>query len=97
MNSYFHFTPILLGPASTIEPGNFGRLIRLLGPAHDLYRREMAYETARQQHFRPVHPGSAACSASRAWKKTELCRAHINGYAGSVESAVETSRRLGGL
>lgn len=90
MASYFHFAPIMLAPGSIIEPGNFGRIIRRRGPAHNLYRREMAYEAIRQQHF-PSRPSRLDCLFCFPTEgEAELCRAHINGYADSILYEVES-------
>jgi hypothetical protein len=91
MASYFHFAPILLAPGSVIEPGNFGRIIRLRGAAHDLYRREMAYEAVRQQHF-PSRPSRLDCLFCFPTKEeAELCLLHIKGYAESILYEVESN------
>jgi hypothetical protein len=84
MASYFHFAPIMLAPGSIIEPGNFGRIIRQRGAAHNLYRREMIFEAVRQQHFssRPSRLDCLFCFPTQ--EEAELCRVHINGYADSV-------------
>lgn len=91
MKSYFHFAPVLLAPGSVIEPGNFGRLIRLNGAAHPLYRREMAYENLRQKHF-PSRPSRLDCLfCFPTQQEAELCRAYIQGYAGSILYEVESA------
>lgn len=89
--SYFHFAPILLAPGSVIEPGNFGRLIRLHGEAHNLYRREMAYEAVRCQHFdfRPSRLDCLFCFPTL--EEAQLCRANIKGYADSILYEVESA------
>jgi hypothetical protein len=91
MASYFHFAPILLAPGSIIEPGNFNRIIRRHGPAHNLYRREMAYEDVRQQLFssRPSRLDCLFCFPTMV--EAELCRAHINGYVDSILYDVESN------
>lgn len=74
----------MLAPGSIIEPGNFGRIIRCHGTAHNLYRREMTYEAIRQQHF-PSRPSRLDCLfCFPTAEEAELCRAHINGYADSI-------------
>ena len=91
MASYFHFSPILLAPGSVIEPGNFGRIIRLRGEADPLYRREMAYETLRDRLF-STHPSRLDCLfCFPTQQEAELCRAHIKGYAESVLYEVENA------
>lgn len=81
----------MLAPGSVIEPGNFGRIIRQHGAAHNLYRREMAYETVRQQHFqsRPSRLDCLFCFPTE--EEGQLCRAHINGYADSLLYEVQSS------
>ena len=91
MNSYFRFAPILLTPGSVIEPGNFGRLIRLRGEAHTLYRREMAYEAVRQKEF-PDRPSRLDCLfCFPTLQEAEFYRAHIQGYADSILYEVESA------
>ena len=91
MNSYFHFSPILLAPGSVIEPGNFGRIIRLQGVAHPLYRREMGYEFLRRRLF-PNCPSRLDCLfCFPTQQEAELCREHIRGYAESVLYEVENA------
>lgn len=91
MNCYFHFAPILLAPGSVIEQGNFGRVIRLRGTAHPLYRREMAYEALRQRHFpdRPSRLDCLFCFPTQ--QEADLCRAHIQGYAKSILYEIESA------
>jgi hypothetical protein len=91
MASYFHFAPILLAPGSIIQPGNFGRIIRIHGVAHNLYRREMAYEAVRQQYFssRPSRLDCLFCFPTM--EEAELCRSHIKGYAESILYEVEST------
>ena len=47
MAVYAHAAPILLASGSVIEPGNFGRIIRLQGESHTLFRREMTLQVVR--------------------------------------------------
>jgi hypothetical protein len=90
LNSYFHFAPIMLAPRSVIEPGNFGRVIRLTGAAHPLYRREMAYEAFRQERF-PDRPSRLECLfCFLTLQEAERCRANIQGYAESILYEVES-------
>ena len=91
MNSYFHLAPILLAPGSIIEPGNFGRLIRLHGEAHPLYRREMAYEAVRQNSFHDRVSRLDCLFCFPTQQEAELCRAHIHGYADSILYEVESA------
>jgi hypothetical protein len=81
----------LLAPGSVIEPGSFGRLIRLHGEAHNLYRREMAYEALRCRHFgfRPSRLDCVFCFLTL--QEAELCQTHIKGYADSILYEVESA------
>jgi hypothetical protein len=91
MTLYFHFAPILLAPGSVIEPGNFGRIIRLHGANHFLHRREMAYELVRQNLF-PLLPSRLDCLfCFPTQQEANLCRAHIRGFADSVLYEVENT------
>lgn len=47
----FHVCPILLEPGSVILPGNFGRILNLLGTGHSLFERELILERMRQNYF----------------------------------------------
>ena len=49
--SYYHIAPILLEPGSIIIPGNYGRIINLIGISHPLYSREMLLEYVRVKNF----------------------------------------------
>lgn len=51
MGTYFHCAPILLELGSIVLPGNFGRIIRAAGQAHNLWARETALEGVRAQHY----------------------------------------------
>ena len=84
MISYFHSCPTLLASGSVIEPGNFGRIIKLQGETHPLYRREMAYECLRLRFFPncPSHLDCLFCFPTQ--QEAELCRKNIQGYADSV-------------
>jgi len=90
MTSYFHLAPILLASKSVIEPGNFGRIIKLQGIAHPLYRREMAYEQVRQQSFcnRPSRLDCLFCLPTL--EEAELYHTHIKGYESSILYEVES-------
>jgi len=46
-NEFFHASGMLLAPGSVVLPGNFGRIIHKLGPAHNLYQYETALELSR--------------------------------------------------
>jgi hypothetical protein len=91
MRSWFHLAPNLLAPGSIIEPGNFGRVIALVGTGHPLYRREMAYEAIRASDFND-RPSRLACLfAFPTQQEAEMCCAQISGYATSVLYEVESS------
>jgi hypothetical protein len=47
----YHCSPIWLEPGSVIRPGNYGRIIWLLGPNHPHWRREQALEQIRAAEF----------------------------------------------
>jgi hypothetical protein len=51
LTTFFHSSPVLLSPGSIILPGNYGRIIRLIGPQHPLHARETVLENVRVQHF----------------------------------------------
>jgi hypothetical protein len=90
MRSWFHLAPNLLAPGSIIEPGNFGRVIALVGAGHQLYRREMAYEAIRASDFND-RPSRLACLfAFPTRQEAEMCCAQISGYATSVLYEVES-------
>lgn len=50
----FHFNSTLLGPGSVILPGNWGRIIRLIGSGHREWDREQVLERIRQAEFRSL-------------------------------------------
>lgn len=59
----YHCAPILLKPGSVILPGNFGRIIKAVGPSHSLWNREMTLEQIRSREF-PMKPSRlSACFA----------------------------------
>lgn len=51
----FHSSPVLLDIGSIILPGNYGRIINLMGNGHPLWQREQTLEEVRQQCY-PVKP-----------------------------------------
>jgi hypothetical protein len=59
--SYYHLSGAALAPGSVILPGNWGRVIRAHGWAHNYSLREMALEDARVARFpdRPSRLDSA--------------------------------------
>ena len=90
MAVYVHAAPILLGLGSVIEPGNFGRIVRQLGEAHLLHRREMAYEAVRQQEF-PARLSRLDCLfCFPTADEAALAQQHLNGYATAAFYEVES-------
>jgi hypothetical protein len=47
----FHATTCLLEAGSVIRPGNWGRIVRLVGPAHTEWQREESLERVRAAEF----------------------------------------------
>ena len=47
----FHFCSVLLAPGSIILPGNWGRIVRLVGNGHPEWKREVILERIRQAEF----------------------------------------------
>ena len=60
MTEYFHLAGTLISNGSIIDPGNYGRIIRMHGWAHTQALREMAIETARLARF-PEMPSRLDC------------------------------------
>src|SRR5262245_3495633 len=58
---YFHLAGPMLAPGSTIQPGNWGRVIRLTGWRHPEAIKEMALEQTRREFF-PDRPSRLDCS-----------------------------------
>lgn len=56
----FHFNSTPLGPGSVILPGNWGRIIRLVGNKHREWSREQRLEQIRQTEF-PFLPSRLEC------------------------------------
>jgi hypothetical protein len=56
----FHFNSSLLAPGSIILPGNWGRIVRLLGSQHQEWAREDILETIRVAEF-PMLPSRFDC------------------------------------
>lgn len=48
---YFHLSAGKLAPGSIVEPGNYGRIVLLMGREHPDFYREMALENARFHRF----------------------------------------------
>ncbi|MEK9285307.1 hypothetical protein MTR72_37835 [Bradyrhizobium sp. ISRA442] len=91
MPIYFHLAPILLSAGSIIEPGNFGRILRLVGPSHPLHRREMAYEAVRQGSFTD-RPSRLECLFGFLTRgEAALYGSGIQGYASSVLYEIESA------
>lgn len=49
--TYFHLSAGKLAPGSVVEPGNYGRIVLLMGREHQDFYREMALENARFHRF----------------------------------------------
>ena len=47
----FHFSSCLLEPGSIIRPGNWGRIVRLVGDRHPEWQREQILERVRAAEF----------------------------------------------
>jgi hypothetical protein len=69
--SYFHVAPMALAAGSIIEPGNYGRVVRLLGPQHRAWDRETALENFRKKH----HPTDRPSRLSSVFVFEELAHA----------------------
>jgi hypothetical protein len=50
----YHFSSSLLGPGSLVRPGNWGRIVRLIGSQHREWSRECVLERIRQAEFPPL-------------------------------------------
>lgn len=61
--SYYHIAPILLDTGSVIMPGNYGRIINLMGINHTLYSREMLLEYVRVKNFNLKPSRFSSCFA----------------------------------
>lgn len=61
--SCYHVAPILLEPGSIIIPGNYGRIINLVGINHQLYSREMLLEYVRVKNFSHKPSRFSSCFA----------------------------------
>lgn len=47
----YHCSPVWLEPGSVIRPGNYGRVLKLVGPRHSASLREQLLELIRKQEF----------------------------------------------
>ncbi|EPB6911818.1 DUF2441 domain-containing protein [Pseudomonas aeruginosa] len=57
---YFHAAPILLGEGSVIQPGNWGRILKLYRDANAVLYREYVLEQIRASEF-PEKPSRFNC------------------------------------
>lgn len=57
---YFAYT-LMLGRGSIIRPGNWGRIVRRVGPNHHEWQRETILEEVRRTEF-PVLPSRLDCA-----------------------------------
>lgn len=60
MPTFFHVAPLLLAPGSVILPGNYGRVVRLIGPSHHAWEREQVLESVRAARY-SEKPSRLAC------------------------------------
>ena len=85
----FHFNSSLLSPGSVIRPGNWGRIVRLIGTQHREWTRECILEHIRQSEF-PDLPSRFDCIfffSSR--DEAEFYKASLNANALMVMYEVE--------
>ena len=47
----YHSSPVMLDVGSVVLPGNYGRIINLLGKDHPLWKRERTLEQVRKQRY----------------------------------------------
>ena len=57
----YHCSPSWLEPESVIRPGNYGRILKLIGPSHSHWLREQFLEFVRIQEF-PDKPSRLTCA-----------------------------------
>ncbi len=87
----YHPCPVLLAPGSIILPGNYGRVIRQVGPPHAQWPREQELENVRQQQFpdKPSRLESAfACTSldtARSYMNVPQVRGHFHSVLYEVE------------
>lgn len=72
--SGFWVTGMDASPGQVIEPGNWGRILLGIGPAHSLYKREMLFENARATNF-PDLPSRLA--SSFLWGRLEEAKWYV--------------------
>lgn len=77
---YYHLSGGRLGAGSIIQPGNFGRLIRLHGWNHNLAVREMALEAARLASFENLPSRFDSCFGFASLAEAQAFQAQINGF-----------------
>ena len=71
----YHSSLSLLGPGSIVVPGNYGRIIRIVGESHRLWGREQTLEEVRKLEF--PHKPSRLDSAF-AYTSLETAKFHMN-------------------
>lgn len=59
--SYFHLCSTDLQPGAIINPGNWGRIIKKVGPSHGRWLAESCLEDVRHRQF-PLLPSRLSCS-----------------------------------
>lgn len=82
--SYFHLSGGLLGAGSTIEPGNYGRVVMAAGNQHSDYYREMALEDARVHRFSDFPSRMSAAFGFAAVEEAREFRGRIPGFRNHV-------------
>ena len=68
LTPYYHCSLQLLQPGDRIRPGNWGRIVQGIGPAHTLFFREYLWERVRRVEFsdKPSRMRAAFAFASHA-------------------------------
>jgi hypothetical protein len=77
---YYHLSGGRFGAGSIVEPGNFGRIIRLHSWSHNLAIREMALEAARVACFPNMPSRLDSCFGFVSLDEAQAFRAQINGF-----------------
>jgi hypothetical protein len=81
LDPLFHLSGIMLRPGSIIELGNFGRVIRAIGPQHVQWNREHALEAARSARFANKPSRLAAAFASVDENEARSFSSRIPGFS----------------
>jgi len=72
----FHVTKSVLNPGSIIEPGNWGRIIKAIGPNHQHHAREMEFEDVRAGEFPDKQSRLTSCFVWPTLKDAKWYREH---------------------